>query len=393
MAAIIAKNFFTALTRRRATSSLLAFAAGFAVRPFGAIVFGRLGDLVGRRQHLPGHDPDHRACPPPGGLPAQLLRDRGHRRPRSRWISLRLLQGLALGGEYGGAGHPCGRARAATAGAVPTRRGSRPPPPSARMLALMVILGTRLYVGEKEFSLGLARAVRGVGLLLAVSVWIRLKLCESPRSEDEVGRQDLQRPLTESFGQWGNLKMVILALVGLTAGQAVVWHTGQFYALFFPGRPFPEGRRPDRQHPDRAVADHRHAVLLIVRFAVGQDRSQADHHGWLPAGGADLLPLFRRPDPLRQPQARRRRAQSRPSWCRRPRRPARPDPEPHRHGCSSPPATWPAPTWPTGRQLRQGGRRRRRRDLGEGGRQVIAVNATGRQRLPGTRSPLREGSA
>ena len=96
-------------------------------------------------------------------------------------------------------------------------------------------------------------------------------------------------PLTESFGQWKNLKIVILALLGAVAGQAVVWYTGQFYALFFLTQTL-KVDGDDRQHPDRGLAADRHAVLHRVRRAVGQDRPQADHHGRLPARRADLLP-------------------------------------------------------------------------------------------------------
>ena len=149
-------------------------------------------------------------------------------------IALRLLQGLALGGEYGGAATyvaehaPHGRRGFYTAWIQTTAT-------VGLMLALMVILGTRLYMGEKEFlAWGWRIPYAMSGILLAVSVWIRLKLSESPafarmKSEGKTSKA----PLSESFGQWRNLKVVILALLGATAGQAVVWYTGQFYALFF----------------------------------------------------------------------------------------------------------------------------------------------------------------
>jgi MFS family permease len=233
MSAIIAANFFTALDpATRDIFTLLAFAAGFAVRPFGAIVFGRLGDLVGRKYtflvtilimglstFLVAFLPTYASW----GIAAPIT-----------LIALRLLQGLALGGEYGGAATyvaehaPHGRRGAYTAWIQTTAT-------VGLMLALMVILVTRLYVGEKEFAAWGWRIPYGLsGVLLAVSVWIRLKLSESPaftrmKSEGKTSKA----PLTESFGNWGNLKIVILALIGATAGQAVVWYTGQFYSLFF----------------------------------------------------------------------------------------------------------------------------------------------------------------
>ena len=233
MAAIIAANFFTALDpATRDIFTLLAFAAGFAVRPFGAIVFGRLGDIVGRKYtflvtilimglstFLVTFLPTYASW----GIAAPVA-----------LIALRLLQGLALGGEYGGAATyvaehaPHGRRGAYTAWIQTTAT-------VGLMLALMVILGTRLWIGEKDFAEWGWRIPYAVsGILLVVSVWIRLKLSESPafarmKSEGKTSKA----PLTESFGQWRNLKVVILALLGATAGQAVVWYTGQFYALFF----------------------------------------------------------------------------------------------------------------------------------------------------------------
>ncbi len=233
MASIIAANFFTALDpSTRDIFTLLAFAAGFAVRPFGAIVFGRLGDLVGRKYtflitilimglstFLVAFLPTYATW----GIAAPIT-----------LIALRLLQGLALGGEYGGA------ATYVAEHAPQGRRGNytswiQTTATVGLMLALMVILGTRLYLGEKEFTAWGWRIPYALsGILLIVSVWIRLKLNESPafakmKSEGKTSKA----PLTESFGQWSNLKIVILALVGATAGQAVVWYTGQFYALFF----------------------------------------------------------------------------------------------------------------------------------------------------------------
>ena len=233
MASIIAANFFTALDPgTRDIFTLLAVAAGFAVRPFGAIVFGRLGDMVGRKYtflvtilimgsstFLVTFLPTYASW----GIAAPIA-----------LIALRLLQGLALGGEYGGAATyvaehaPNGRRGFYTSWIQTTAT-------VGLMLALMVILGTRLYLGEAAFTeWGWRIPYAMSGILLVVSVWIRLKLSESPafarmKSEGKTSKA----PLAESFGQWRNLKLVFLALIGATAGQAVVWYTGQFYALFF----------------------------------------------------------------------------------------------------------------------------------------------------------------
>jgi MFS family permease len=233
MSSVIAANFFTTLDPATGDIfTLLAFAAGFAVRPFGAILFGRLGDLVGRKvtflvtllivglsTFLVAFLPNYVSW----GIAAPVA-----------LIGLRLLQGLALGGEYGGAATyvaehaPHGKRGAYTAWIQTTAT-------VGLILALMVILGTRTYIGEKEFMAWGWRVPFALsGVLLLISIWIRLKLSESPaftRMKNE-GRTS-KAPLTESFGQWSNLKIVILALVGATAGQAVVWYTGQFYALFF----------------------------------------------------------------------------------------------------------------------------------------------------------------
>ncbi len=233
MAAIIGAQFFAPLDpATRDIFTLLAFAAGFAVRPLGALVFGRLGDLVGRKYtflvtilimglstfvvaFLPGYGT--------WGLAAPIC-----------LIGLRLLQGLALGGEYGGAAtyvaehSPNGKRGAYTAWIQTTAT-------VGLMLALMVILGTRTALGEKDFADWGWRIPYAVsGILLIVSIWIRLSLSESPAfARMKAEGKGSKAPLSESFGQWKNLKIVILALIGLTAGQAVVWYTGQFYALFF----------------------------------------------------------------------------------------------------------------------------------------------------------------
>jgi len=233
LASIIAKQYFSALDPTSAfIFALLAFAAGFIVRPFGALVFGRLGDLVGRKHtflvtivimgastFLVGLLPGYRSI---GVLAPVLL------------IALRLLQGLALGGEYGGA------ATFVAEHAPPDRRGAhtawiQTTATLGLLLSLMVILGTRTALGEEAFAAWGWRIPFLVSvLLLAASVWIRLSMEESPlfRQMQAEGRTS-KAPLRESFANWSNLKLVLIALFGLTAGQAVVWYTGQFYALFF----------------------------------------------------------------------------------------------------------------------------------------------------------------
>jgi MFS family permease len=233
LAGIIAKQFFSGLDPTSAfIFALLAFAAGFIVRPFGALVFGRLGDMIGRKYtflvtilimglstFIVGVLPSYASI----GVAAPVI-----------LIGLRLLQGLALGGEYGGAATyvaehaPHGKRGAYTAWIQTTAT-------LGLFLSLMVILGTKTYIGDKEFADWGWRVPFIVSIaLLAISVWIRLSMNESPafKRMKEEGKTS-KAPLSESFGQWKNLKIVILALVGLTAGQAVVWYTGQFYALFF----------------------------------------------------------------------------------------------------------------------------------------------------------------
>jgi len=233
LAAIIGKQFFTGLNETsQFIFALLAFAAGFAVRPFGAIVFGRLGDLIGRKYtflitivimgtstFLVGVLPGYSTM---GVLAPVLL------------ILLRLLQGLALGGEYGGA---------ATYVAEHAPQGKRGLYTSfiqitatfGLFLSLLVILGTRLGMGTEAFEAwGWRIPFLISAVLVGVSVYIRMQLQESPvfRQMKAEGKQS-KAPLTEAFGQWKNLKLVILALLGATAGQAVVWYTGQFYSLYF----------------------------------------------------------------------------------------------------------------------------------------------------------------
>jgi MFS family permease len=212
--------------------ALLAFAAGFIVRPFGAIVFGRVGDIVGRKYtflvtilimglstFIVGILPNAATI----GIAAPII-----------LIALRLLQGLALGGEYGGAATyvaehaPMGKRGYYTSFIQTTAT-------LGLFLSLLVILFTRTALGEPEFAAWGWRIPFLVSVaLLGVSVWIRMQMEESPAFKKMKEEGSLSKaPLTEAFGQWKNAKIALLALLGLTAGQAVVWYTGQFYALFF----------------------------------------------------------------------------------------------------------------------------------------------------------------
>ncbi len=232
LASIIAKQFFIGDPSTTFIFALLAFAAGFIVRPFGAVVFGRLGDMIGRKYtflitilimgastFIVGLLPGYAAI----GIAAPII-----------LVTLRILQGLALGGEYGGAATyvaehaPHGKRGSFTSWIQTTAT-------LGLFLSLLVILGTRTAVGEEAFNAWGWRVPFLVSvLLLGISVWIRLSMNESPAfAKMKAEGKTSKAPLTEAFGQWKNLKIVILALVGLTMGQAVVWYTGQFYALFF----------------------------------------------------------------------------------------------------------------------------------------------------------------
>ncbi|MFZ3224153.1 MAG: MFS transporter [Xanthobacteraceae bacterium] len=233
LAVFLAKYFFSNVPANVAfIFTLLAFAAGFAVRPFGALIFGRLGDMIGRKYtflitmslmgvgtFFIGVLPGFAAW----GILAPVV-----------LIGLRLVQGLALGGEYGGAAiyvaeHAPANKRGYYTSWIQTTA------TLGLFLALLLILGIRTSMGEAAFAdWGWRIPFLLSAVLLAVSLWIRLKLNESPlfqRMVDE-GKQS-KRPLTEAFGEWSNLKIAILALLGATAGEAVVWYGGQFYALFF----------------------------------------------------------------------------------------------------------------------------------------------------------------
>jgi MFS family permease len=233
LGAILASKFFSGVAPTSAfIFTLLAFAAGFAVRPFGALVFGRLGDLVGRKYtflvtmtlmgigtFLIGVLPTYASI----GILAPIL-----------LIVLRLVQGLALGGEYGGAATyvaehaPNGKRGLYTSWIQTTAT-------LGLFMALLVILGIRTVMGEAAFNdWGWRIPFLLSVLLLGVSIWIRLQLAESPAFQrmKEEGKQS-KAPLKEAFGTWSNAKIAILALLGATAGEAVVWYAGQFYALFF----------------------------------------------------------------------------------------------------------------------------------------------------------------
>ncbi|WP_105422166.1 MFS transporter [Neorhizobium sp. T25_27] len=242
LAAIIGKQFFSQFPpATQAIFALLTFAAGFLVRPFGALVFGRLGDLVGRKYTflltilimglstfavglLPSYDQI--------GVAAPII-----------LVALRMAQGLALGGEYGGAvvyvaeHSPRNRRGFYTAWIQTTAT-------MGLLLSLFVIVTLRLNMGEEAFAtsqpilFGLQGGWRIPFLLsiilLIISIYIRLQMNESPlfKKMKEEGTQS-KAPLSEAFGNWGNGKIVLIALFGLVVGQAVVWYTGQFYALFF----------------------------------------------------------------------------------------------------------------------------------------------------------------
>ncbi|MBB4402703.1 MULTISPECIES: MFS transporter [Rhizobium/Agrobacterium group] len=233
LAIYIGANFFSQYPETtRNIFALLAFAAGFLVRPFGALVFGRLGDIVGRKYtflitilimgvstFLVGVLPGASQI----GIAAPII-----------LIALRMLQGLALGGEYGGAATyvaehaPNGRRGYYTSWIQTTAT-------LGLFLSLVVILGVQFALGKEAFAAWGWRIPFLVSvLLLGVSVWIRLKMNESPafKKMKEEGKTS-KAPLSEAFGQWKNAKIALIALVGAVIGQAVVWYTGQFYALFF----------------------------------------------------------------------------------------------------------------------------------------------------------------
>ena len=233
LATIISAQFFSGVNETTGfIFALAAFAAGFAVRPFGALVFGRLGELVGRKYtflvtisimggatFLVGVIPNYASI----GVAAPII-----------LVALRLLQGLALGGEYGGAAtyvaeHAPNNKRGLYTSFIQTTA------TLGLFAALLVVLGTRTVIGEDAFKEWGWRVPFLISVvLLGVSLWIRLQLSESPvfqKMKDE-GTQS-KAPISEAFGEWKNAKFALIALLGAVAGQAVVWYTGQFYAMFF----------------------------------------------------------------------------------------------------------------------------------------------------------------
>jgi MFS family permease len=231
--AILSTKFLSGVTPSVAVVLLLLiFAAGFAVRPLGALIFGRVGDMVGRKYTF-------LVTMTLMGLGTFLI---GLLPTYAQWglaapaglIALRLLQGLALGGEYGGAAiyvaeHAPANKRGYYTSWIQTTA------TLGLFLALLLILGIRTWMGEAAFAdWGWRIPFLLSAVLLAVSLWIRLKLNESPLFQRMVveGKQS-KRPLMEAFGQWDNAKIALLALLGATAGEAVVWYGGQFYALIF----------------------------------------------------------------------------------------------------------------------------------------------------------------
>jgi hypothetical protein len=235
LAAVIAKQFFSGLNPTTGfIVALLTFAAGFIVRPFGALFFGRVGDMVGRKYtflvtigimglstFVVGLLPSYSTI----GIAAPII-----------LIALRLLQGLAIGGEYGGA------ATYVAEHAPQNRRGYytswiQISSPVGLLLSLGVILVCRQITGAAFDDWGWRLPFLLSIILFAISVWIRLTMDESPafqkmKMEGKVSKA----PITESFARWSNLKVVLLVLFGLMAGQATVSYTGQFYSLFFLGQ-------------------------------------------------------------------------------------------------------------------------------------------------------------
>jgi hypothetical protein len=233
LATYISAQFFSGVNETTGfIFALAAFAAGFAVRPFGALVFGRVGDMVGRKNTFlvtmaimglstfaVGLLPSYASI----GVAAPII-----------LVIMRLAQGLALGGEYGGAATyvaehaPEGKRGLYTSWIQTTAT-------FGLFAALLVVIGFRFALGEEAFAAWGWRLPFLISiLLLGVSMWIRLQLNESPvfqKMKDEGTTS--KAPLTEAFGQWGNLRWVIIALLGAVMGQAVVWYAGQFYALFF----------------------------------------------------------------------------------------------------------------------------------------------------------------
>ncbi|NYH11326.1 MFS transporter [Pseudomonas moraviensis] len=232
LAAVISKQFFAGVNDTTAfIFALMAFAAGFIVRPFGALVFGRLGDMIGRKYTFlatiilmgvatfaVGLLPTYASI----GIAAPII-----------LVILRMLQGLALGGEYGGAATyvaehaPIGKRGFHTSWIQSTAT-------LGLLLSLLVVLGCRYFTGDQFEVWGWRIPFLLSIVLLGISTWIRLSLHESPAylKMKEEGKAS-KAPIRESFGKWENLKVVLIALFSINAGQAVTFYAAQFYVLFF----------------------------------------------------------------------------------------------------------------------------------------------------------------
>ncbi len=316
LAAIIGKQFFAGVNETTGfIFALLAFAAGFAVRPFGAIIFGRLGDLTGRKHTflitivimgvataLVGVLPNQASI----GVAAPII-----------LIALRLLQGLAVGGEYGGAATyiaehaPPGRRAYYTSWIQITAT-------AGMILSLIVILGCRWLLGDEFETWGWRVPFLLSIILLAISVYIRMQLEESPVFREMRAAGKLAKnPLRESLGRWSNLKLVLLALFGAMAGQAVVGYISVVYMNLFLTQTL-KVDAVDVEPARRCSTDCRRAVLHRRRQARRSHRPQAAGHDRLSAGCADALPDLPRAHALResadrsgageQPGGRRRRS-------------------------------------------------------------------------------------
>ena len=302
LGAFLAKYFFSNVPPNVGfIFALLAFAAGFAVRPFGALIFGRLGDMIGRKYTflitmtlmgvgtffiglLPGYAT--------WGIAAPIV-----------LIALRLVQGLALGGEYGGAAiyvaeHAPANKRGYYTSWIQTTA------TLGLFMALLLILGVRTWMGEAAFGdWGWRIPFLLSGILLAVSIWIRLSLNESPifqkmKDEGNTSKRAAERSLRRMEERQDRDPGAVRR--DRRRSRGVVWRTVLRAVL---PDPDPQGARRDRADHDRDCAGARHAGLHPLRLAVGQDRPQADHPGRLPAGGADLFPDLQGDHALRQSEA------------------------------------------------------------------------------------------
>ena len=232
LAAVISKQFFAGVNDTTAfIFALMAFAAGFIVRPFGALVFGRLGDMIGRKYTFlativlmgvatfcVGLLPTYASI----GIAAPII-----------LVVLRMLQGLALGGEYGGAATyvaehaPMGKRGLHTSWIQSTAT-------LGLLLSLLVVLACRYFTGDQFEVWGWRIPFLLSIVLLGISTWIRLSLHESPAFVKMKGEGKVcKAPIRESFGQWEKLKVVLIALFSINAGQAVTFYAAQFYVLFF----------------------------------------------------------------------------------------------------------------------------------------------------------------